>query len=500
MQWQPITDLPVAWQDLVSTEIGSLAEAWNETYRTLKDTSLVEMFNERLRREWAIETGIIERVYTIDRGTTQLLIEQGIDSSLITHGATNRPVNEVIQIIQDQRDALDGLFAFVSQNETLSLHYVRTLHQVLWRHQDYTEAMDTQGRMGLVPLIKGDWKRLPNNPRRPDGIIHEYCPPEHVQSEMEQLLAWHHLHLNQGVAPEVEAAWLHHRFTQIHPFQDGNGRVARCLATLVLLRAGRFPLVVNRDQWVEYIHALEEADAGDLSRLVRLFDQIQKRAYLNALAISEDISRTSKVVIDVIDGIAEKYRQRQQAQYDRVLQVAHQLQAFARQLLDTFASSIEERMASLSLSLPISVRVSTNNESSVFWYQSDIVTVAKKLNYYASLTRPRLWARLRVEDNSTMIATNAEIVISFHYLGRENRGIMIATVFLNLLHKSHPDNEEESLVTPESSSFRETHPLVTDGFVLTHADIKRLDVKKREFKQWFEQAVTVGLAEWERQL
>ena len=34
-------------------------------------------------------------------------------------------------------------------------------------------------------------------------------------------------------AREIEATWLHHRFTQIHPFQDGNGRVARALASLV---------------------------------------------------------------------------------------------------------------------------------------------------------------------------------------------------------------------------------------------------------------------------
>lgn len=49
------------------------------------------------------------------------------------------------------------------------------------------------------------------------------------------------------VSPEVEAAWLHHRFTQIHPFQDGNGRIARLLASLVFIKAGWFPLVVTRD-------------------------------------------------------------------------------------------------------------------------------------------------------------------------------------------------------------------------------------------------------------
>lgn len=64
-------------------------------------------------------------------------------------------------------------------------------------------------------------------------------------------------------SPEVRSAWLHHRFTQIHPFQDGNGRVARALASLVFLREGLFPLVVRESDRVEYIGALETADAGD---------------------------------------------------------------------------------------------------------------------------------------------------------------------------------------------------------------------------------------------
>ena len=45
-------------------------------------------------------------------------------------------------------------------------------------------------------------------------------------------------HQGCGVPLEVEAAWLHHRFTQIHPFEDGNGRVARALASLVFIPDG----------------------------------------------------------------------------------------------------------------------------------------------------------------------------------------------------------------------------------------------------------------------
>ena len=109
-------------------------------------------------------------------------------------------------------------------------------------HQETVEGIDSLGRIASIPLLRGAYKKLPNNPLRQDGTVHEYCPPEQVDSEMDRLIALHHQHQNNGVPPEVEAAWLHHRFAQIHPFQDGNGRIARALATLVLVKAGWFPL------------------------------------------------------------------------------------------------------------------------------------------------------------------------------------------------------------------------------------------------------------------
>jgi Fic family protein len=48
---------------------------------------------------------------------------------------------------------------------------------------------------------------------------------------------------SDGEHPVARAAWLHHRFISIHPFEDGNGRVARALTLLVLLKANYAPLV-----------------------------------------------------------------------------------------------------------------------------------------------------------------------------------------------------------------------------------------------------------------
>ncbi|MEQ8465152.1 MAG: Fic family protein [Coleofasciculus sp. E1-EBD-02] len=287
MEWQPIEDLPSNWQNLASAELPPLVTVWDEQAERLRTSGEFKTFMERLSREIAIETGIIERLYTIDRGITRLLIEQGINEALIPHGATDRPVKQVVSLIQDQETAIEGLFDFVGGQRSLSTSYVKQLHQVLTQSQDSTEALVPQtGQIIRVRLIRGDWKQQPNNPMRLNGTIHEYCPPEQVASEMDRLIELHHHHRNQKIPPEIESAWLHHRFTQIHPFQDGNGRVARCLASLVFIQAGWFPLVLTRDDRAAYIAALEQADQGDLKGLINLFTKSQKQAFISSQVIT----------------------------------------------------------------------------------------------------------------------------------------------------------------------------------------------------------------------
>ena len=50
--------------------------------------------------------------------------------------------------------------------------------------QDHMTALD-------VTLHAGASKTMPNDPTRLDGTVHHYCPPEHVDSEIDNLLAWH---------------------------------------------------------------------------------------------------------------------------------------------------------------------------------------------------------------------------------------------------------------------------------------------------------------------
>ncbi|MCY3877607.1 MAG: Fic family protein [Rhodobacteraceae bacterium] len=98
--------------------------------------------------------------------------------------------------------------------------------------------------------------------------MHEYCPPEQVQTEIERFLAFHADHRGLDLAPETEAAWLHHEFVRIHPFQDGNGRISRLLMAWAYAKAGEFPPIIPADEKPDYIAALEQADEGNFSALV----------------------------------------------------------------------------------------------------------------------------------------------------------------------------------------------------------------------------------------
>ena len=293
--WQPITDLPENWSSLTDGELGPLLQFWNDQRTDLEQHGVLSNFTQRIAREWSIETGQIEGVYDIDRGITQTLIERGISADLIPPQPGQKPAELIAAIIQDHADVLEGLFQFVRGDRPLSKGYIHELHAALLKHQETTLVMDQFGNLFEAKLTKGRYKERPNNPKRPDGNIHQYCPPNQVDPEMERLLAMHAAHQRRSVPIEVEAAWLHHRFTQIHPYQDGNGRIARALASLIFIKAGWFPVVVTRDDRPRYIDALEVADQGDLRSLVALLVDIQKRALFQATQAATNIHQVNTI-------------------------------------------------------------------------------------------------------------------------------------------------------------------------------------------------------------
>ena len=475
-EWHSITDYDPA--DLADRELAALSSVWVEQRAELSKSSLMSEFAVRLKREWAIETGLIERLYTLDRGITQIMIEQGVDAALIPHRSNQKP-ESTVAIIGDQQDAIESVFTFVNGNRALSTSYIKELHSLFTRHQPTTEGRDQLGRTVQVRLIRGDYKQQVNNPTRPDGTEHAYCPPEHVAAEMDRLVALHAKH--GDAAPEAEAAWLHHRFTQIHPFQDGNGRIARALATLIFIKANWLPLVVRDSDRGDYLAALETADDGDLRPLVALFAKLQRKRFINALGIASDLE--TKVRVDariraMKKRLAER-RMRLEREWKAAISNAVRLHEVAKARLDEVRSMLEDALSEDG-DFKFLVYQESNEGRRSYWFQTQIVSTAKHLDYYANTKHYRSWLRLVMRDGS-----QAQMLISFHCIGFQFQGVLAcsATWFRRVpTDDGGHETEGASALSDEVFQINYKEPL---------------DELEPRFKAWLEVAIERGLARWE---
>lgn len=477
-EWTEIRDYETPPAQLARAELRALAQVWQEQRQQLAEGEAFRQFSERLKREWAIETGLIERLYTLDRGITQMLIEHGIKAALIPHGSTPNP-DTAASMIEDHEQAVEGVFDFVKGNRTLSTGYVKELHALMTRHQETVEGVDAFGRETRVPLRRGDYKLRPNNPMRPDGTVHHYCPPEHVASEMDRLIAMHMGH--DDVAPEVEAAWLHHRFTQIHPFQDGNGRIARALATLVFVREGWFPLVVRDRDRARYIDALEAADAGNLADLAEYFAGLQKDAFVSALGISEDVIE-SRRVDDAIESIGRRLARRRDSlvvEQESAKSIANHLCRLSRQRLDEVADKLRKTTQDV-LEHAEFFADSAVDDGRDHYYRNQVVETAKILDYFANTQTYRAWSRLIIGNTD-----RTELLIAFHGVGHEFRGVLACSATWFQRVETEDGRREPGPVTP-----------VTDDVFQINYKESQEEAEER-FLLWMENAILRSLELWQ---
>ena len=280
--WSPLTGMPAGAENWILRDYKDLVQEWNALKKELTDKNtdrtLLDIWLAERRRAFAIETGQIEGLYTLKRGVTEQLITEGFENVIASHTVENIEDNTIKGLLQDQEAALEMIFDDIKENRPLGHYNVKSWHQLLTRHQETVTALiPHQGRMirGERPFErKGQYKEWSNNPRRDDGIVHEYCPPEHVQAEMDRLFELYEKIREKNYPTHVEAGWLHHRFVRTHPFQDGNGRVSRQLMAYVYLKRGEVPPIIATENKLGYIFALEEADRGNLKQFCDLLGDI----------------------------------------------------------------------------------------------------------------------------------------------------------------------------------------------------------------------------------
>ena len=424
---------------------------------------------KELNRKWAIETGLIERVYHLDRGTTHMLIERGISEQLIPHRSGDHPAR-IAAMLRDHQNVVEGLLDFVGSQRELSVGYIKEVHAALMQNQETAVGVDASGKQRDVPLLRGAFKKRPNDPVTPSGEIHQYCPPEHVDSEMERLIAMHKEHAERDISPLAEAAWLHHRFTQIHPFQDGNGRVARSLASLIFIKAGWFPLVISSEESrEEYLDALEAADNGNLSVLISLFAGVQRKFFRNALEFCSKESVHDTQAEAIIKSAAEKVNRRLRSAmtegYEAAEKTAGELVRAAKQRLEKLQAQIKKDFPDNDVRVYFAPDKPRNRDES-----NIAANGAKQLGYQPNF---------RAYSARVYLTITAQVSMHmfFHGVGTEYRGVIACSALLSVDGRLQPLNDVFQINYKEPSE------------------------KTRErFDPWLDDVILVGLRAWSNRL
>ncbi len=121
--------------------------------------------------------------------------------------------------------------------------------------------------------------------------MHSYAPVDLTPAEMHRLCEELKEEAFLKAHPIIQASFVHYALTVIHPFSDGNGRVARALASVFTYRAERIPMLVLAEDRHEYYDALSEADHENTQAFV---DFTMDRC-LNAVQLVEQSARAAAV-------------------------------------------------------------------------------------------------------------------------------------------------------------------------------------------------------------
>jgi Fic family protein len=219
------------------------------------DRDLVEKLHEEMRVLHTYNSNAIEG-NTLTLSETRLVLSEGITIG----GKTLREHLEATNNAQ----GYDLIVRLAHEQAPVNHVTIQQIHEVVTRG-----ILEISGRYRTRNV-------------RITGAVRSPTDWPHIVNEIDDLIA----EVAQKDRPVIEmTAYLHHRFVAIHPFIDGNGRVARLLGNLYLIRNGYPPIVLDQKNRQQYYRALREADNGDLSAFTTFIARAVNESLSHYLAI-----------------------------------------------------------------------------------------------------------------------------------------------------------------------------------------------------------------------
>ena len=212
-----------------------------------------ELLRKKFSAEYNFNSNHIEG-NTLTYGQTELLLLFGKVSG-------EGPLKDFVDMKASQMGVEMVKEAVLDRCMPMTQNFIRQLHKVILR-EDYTVYRDLPGGGQTSHTVHaGQYKTRPNSVITRYGDCFEYASPEETPQMMTDLVNWYNAAEMEGKLSPVElAALFHYRYIRIHPFEDGNGRIARLMVNYILARHGWPMIVIRNRKKAEYLEALHRAD------------------------------------------------------------------------------------------------------------------------------------------------------------------------------------------------------------------------------------------------
>jgi Fic family protein len=193
--------------------------------------NMTRQLRDKLIIEWTYNSNAIEG-NTLTLSETKVVLENGITIK-------GKPLKDHLEII-NHKEAIEYIEDLVSKNVKLSEYDIRSVHYLILKEIDSTNAGKYRNENVFISGAKHVPPVYMNVPYKMQNLIDQYQ-------------SWKDLH------PVVRACFLHGEFVKIHPFIDGNGRTARLLLNFELIQSGYPPVVIKTEDRADYYDALDKA-------------------------------------------------------------------------------------------------------------------------------------------------------------------------------------------------------------------------------------------------
>ena len=221
--------------------------------------SIAKKLNHEFAIEFTYNSNAIEG-NTLSLQETEVVLNQGI-------AIGGKSVNEHLEAINHKK-GITFIESLINKKNNISENTIREIHHIILK--------------GIDDLEAGNYRR--HNVRIVGANL---IPPQAIKlkKKMEELISWYYE--NERTLPIATlAAKFHYKFVCIHPFIDGNGRTARLLMYLILLKNGIPPAVILKVDRKKYYRVLNLANNGNEEPFENFIGRSIERSliiYLNSI-------------------------------------------------------------------------------------------------------------------------------------------------------------------------------------------------------------------------